>query len=310
MLQGEKAEGKADRPAGRGFSVDGARFAADSLEPGLYVVATPIGHLEDITLRALKTLAGVDRIVCEDTRITRRLTGRYGITTPLTAYHDHNAERVRPRLLAELAAGASIALVSDAGTPLVSDPGYRLVEAAIKADIPVVACPGPSALLASLVVAGLPSDAFCFLGFLPPKSAQRRRKLAVYAELPASLVVYEARSRIAATLADMIAVFGPDCRAVLARELTKAFETVRRGTLAELADQVAAKPPRGEIVVLVGPRAAGPGLSDAEIDGMIRQGLAAATPVKAIAAEIAERSGQSRRAIYARVLALRDGQAG
>jgi 16S rRNA (cytidine1402-2'-O)-methyltransferase len=166
------------------------------LEPGLYLVATPIGNLADITLRALAVLAGVDRIFCEDTRVTGKLLARYGISTPLAAYHDHNAEAMRPAILAALCRGERVALVSDAGTPLVSDPGYKLVRAAIAQHLPVTAVPGPSAALAALILSGLPSDAFLFAGFLPPRQAARRRALQRCAPIEARLIFFESTARL------------------------------------------------------------------------------------------------------------------
>ncbi|HUG61635.1 MAG TPA: 16S rRNA (cytidine(1402)-2'-O)-methyltransferase [Methylomirabilota bacterium] len=286
-----------------GYSIASHRFPAPALEPGLYPVATPIGNLGDVTLRALEVLGGADLIVCEDTRVTRTLLDRYAITRPLTAYHDHNAGRERPRLLAMLAGGMKIALVSDAGTPLVSDPGYKLVEEALAQGTRVIPIPGPSAILAALVAAGLPTDAFLFLGFLPPKSAARRARLAAFATVPATLVFYEAPHRAAETLADMAAVLGPDRMGALARELTKRFEEVRRGALADLAAGAAETPPRGEVVLLAGP----PGeiAADADdLDALLRAALAGAGPGQA-AAEVAKATGRLRREVYARALELK-----
>ncbi len=182
-----------DKPAAAAtYTIDGRVFDARPVEPGLYPVATPIGNLGDMTLRALEVLASADLVVCEDTRVTRTLFDRYGLTKPLAAYHEHNAARERPRLLAMLRGGMTVALVSDAGTPLVSDPGYKLVEEALAEGVKVIPIPGPSAILAALVAAGLPTDAFLFLGFLPPKTAGRRARLAAFAEVPATLVLYEA----------------------------------------------------------------------------------------------------------------------
>ncbi|WP_069307488.1 16S rRNA (cytidine(1402)-2'-O)-methyltransferase, partial [Methylobrevis pamukkalensis] len=250
----EDSDGANAREGGAGhYTVDGHKVAARPLEPGLYPVATPIGNLSDVSLRALEVLAAADLVACEDTRVTRVLLDRYGIRRPLVAYHDHNAARERPRLLAGLTLGKSIALVSDAGTPLISDPGYKLVEEALDAGHKVVPIPGPSALLAALVAAGLPTDCFLFGGFLPSRAGQRRQKLAVFGAVPATLIFYESPHRAADTLADMAAVLGADRPAVLARELTKRFEEVRRGTLAALADGAREVPPRGEVVLLVGP---------------------------------------------------------
>lgn len=288
------------------YAVSGHRIAAPRLAPGLYVVATPIGNLSDITLRALATLAAADLIACEDTRITAVLTRHYGIATRLIAYHEHNAQRQRPKLMAALEQGKSVALVSDAGTPLVSDPGYRLVGAARAAGHAVVPVPGASALLAALVAAGLPTDAFLFAGFLPPKAAARVKRLTELAAVPATLVFYESPQRLAAALADMAAVLGGTRLAATARELTKTFETVRTATLAELAAAHGGEaPPKGELVVLVGPpqhQAA----DAAEADRILR-GLIAEMPVSAAAAKAAALTGLPRRVLYARALALKDG---
>ena len=219
---------------------------------GLYLVATPIGNLGDITLRALATLARADTIYCEDTRHSGTLLAHYGITRPTRPYHEHNAQRERPRILAELAAGNAVALISDAGTPLVSDPGYKLVRETVAAGHRVVSLPGPSAALAALTSAGLATDTFLFAGFLPPKQAARRARLARLQEVPATLVLFEAPQRLAGSLEDIGQVLGARDVAV-ARELTKLHEEVRRGTPAELARWAAEAAPRGEMVVLVGP---------------------------------------------------------
>ena len=203
--------------AGQAFAIDGQRIAARPLPPGLYIVATPIGNLGDVTLRALHTLAAADIVACEDTRVTAVLLNRFAIVAKLVAYHDHNAERQRPKLLAALQAGKSVALVSDAGTPLVSDPGYRLALAARAAGHAVVPIPGASAVLAALVASGLPSDSFLFAGFLPPKSAARKKRLAELAAVPATLVFFESPQRVAASLAYMAEVLGADRAAVMAR---------------------------------------------------------------------------------------------
>jgi len=227
-------------------------LAAVPLPPGLYVVATPIGNLGDITLRALAVLARADVLYCEDTRHSRVLLAHFAMARPMRAYHEHNAERERPRVLAELAAGKSVALISDAGTPLVSDPGYKLVRAAIAAGHAVISLPGPSAILAALATAGLATDAFLFAGFLPAKQKARQARLAELKAVPATLVFFEAPSRLGESLGDIAAVLG-DREAAVARELTKLYEEVRRGTPAELAQWAAAAGPKGEMVVLVGP---------------------------------------------------------
>ena len=224
------------------------------LPAGLYVVATPIGNLADITLRAIAVLAQVDVIYCEDTRHSRTLLAHFCITRPTRPYHEHNAARERPRVLAELAAGKSVGLISDAGTPLISDPGYKLVREAIEAGFPVTAIPGPSAPLAALVSAGLATDAFLFAGFLPPRRSARKTRLEELKAVPATLVFFEAPSRLADSLGDIADVLG-DREAAVARELTKLHEEMRRGTPAELSQWAGDAAPKGEMVILVGPPA-------------------------------------------------------
>jgi 16S rRNA (cytidine1402-2'-O)-methyltransferase len=225
---------------------------AEPLSGGLYLVATPIGNLGDITLRALATLARANILYCEDTRHSATLLAHYAIARPLRPYHEHNAQRERPRVLAELAAGKAVALISDAGTPLVSDPGYKLVREALAAGHRALSIPGASAALAALVGAGLATDTFLFAGFLPAKPGARRARLAELKTVPATLVLFEAPQRLAESLADIAAVLGPR-EAAVARELTKLYEEVRRGTPEELAQWAAQAGPRGEMVVLVGP---------------------------------------------------------
>jgi 16S rRNA (cytidine1402-2'-O)-methyltransferase len=271
---------------------------------GLYIVATPIGNLDDVSLRMLATLGGVDRIACEDTRVTARLLARYGIATRTTAYHDHNAQRVLPKLIEALQNGDSMALVSDAGTPLVSDPGLRLVRAAIEAGIAVTTIPGPAAAIAGLTLAGLPVDRFLFAGFLPARGTARRTALAELAAVPATLVFYEAPHRLAAALVDMAAVLG-ERDAAVARELTKLHEEVRRGTLSALAESYEGDAaPRGEIVVLVGPPGAQAVQDDAEqLDARLHEALSRMS-VRDAAALVAAETGWKRREVYARALAL------
>ncbi|WP_374575108.1 16S rRNA (cytidine(1402)-2'-O)-methyltransferase [Phenylobacterium sp.] len=272
------------------------------LASGLYLVATPIGNLRDITLRALDVLAAADLVLAEDTRVTGKLLSAYGISARLERYDEHAAERARPRVLQALAEGQRVALVSDAGTPLVSDPGYRLVREALEAGAAVHPVPGASALLAALTVAGLPTDRFLFAGFPPPKSAARRAFLEELAGVRATLVFYEGGSRLAACLADMAAVLGPRPAAV-ARELTKLYETVVRGTLDELAADPRLVDPKGEIVVLVGPgREAQATAEDA--DAALADALKRLKPAAA-AAEVAKALGLSRRDLYRRAMELR-----
>lgn len=274
------------------------------LVPGLYVVSTPIGHARDITLRALDVLGAAAVIAAEDTRVTRGLMQRYGIATPLTAYHEHNAATAGPQLIERVKGGEIVALVSDAGTPLISDPGYRLVQAAVAADVAVTVIPGASAVTAALAVAGLPTDRFCFFGFLPRKGAARRRGLSDAAGVPATLVFYEAPPRLAATLADLAETLGPR-PAVVARELTKLFEEVRRGDLGSLARHYAeAGAPKGEIVILVGPPGDEAPVEAVQLDELLRQALASKSLKQAVA-EVTAATGLPRREVYARALALR-----
>ena len=271
--------------------------------PGLYLVATPIGNAADITLRALDLLRGADLVACEDTRLTGRLLQRYGIAAKLTPYHEHNAERVRPALLARLREGARVALVSDAGTPLVSDPGYKLVAAAIAEALPVTAAPGPSAALTALLLSGLPPDRFLFAGFLPSRSAARRSALRELAAVPATLIFYESPQRLPESLADMAALLG-DRPACVARELTKLYEEVRRDRLAALAAHYAETgPPKGEIVVVTGPPGAAPEPEAADLDALLREALATMR-LREAAAHVAAATGLPRRRVYARALDL------
>lgn len=259
----ETAEDDTSRPARRAaFEIE--RQLALPLAPGLYLVATPIGHLADITLRAIAVLARADIIYCEDTRHSRTLLSHYTIRAPLRPYHEHNAEEQRPRVLKDLADGRTVALISDAGTPLISDPGFKLVREATAAGYDVTAVPGPSAALAALTVAGLPTDAFFFAGFLPAKEGARKSRLAELAAVPATLVFFEAPTRAADTLADLATELG-NREAALARELTKLHEDVRRARLADLARTFADTPPKGEVVIVVGPPEAGE-VSDSAIE--------------------------------------------
>ena len=264
------------------------------LAPGLYVVATPIGNARDITLRALDVLAGADRVLAEDTRRTGNLLAAHGIEARLTSYHDHNAQGRVPQVLEWLGAGEAIALVSDAGTPLISDPGFRLVRAARGAGLPVLPVPGASAAVAALSVSGLPSDRFTFAGFLPAKQGPRRAALADLSRVPGTLILYETGPRLADLLTDARDVLG-DREAVIARELTKTYEDVRRGTLSEL---VPLEAPKGEIVVLIAPGRAE--VWDAvQIDAALAE--RASLRAKDAAREVAELSGWSRRDVYQRL---------
>ncbi|SON53627.1 Ribosomal RNA small subunit methyltransferase I [Hartmannibacter diazotrophicus] len=287
----------------RSYAIDGRTVSVRPLEPGLYPVATPIGNLADISLRALEVLAGADLIACEDTRVSRVLLDRYGIHRPLVAYHEHNAARERPRLTAAMTLGKAVALISDAGTPLISDPGYKLVEATLEEGHKVVPIPGPSAILTAIVASGLPTDCFLFGGFLPSRQTARRQRLAEFAQLGATLVFYESPHRAAETLADMADVLGADRPGALARELTKRFEEVRRGPLKDLAEGAQATPPRGEIVLLAGPYVPGEASED-DLDALLIDALSQ-MPMGKAAAEIAKVTGRPRKEVYARAQTLK-----
>lgn len=292
----------------RSFLVAGREIDAPPIAPGLYLVATPIGNLGDIGLRALAILAAADVIACEDTRVSRKLTEHYGVATPLTPYHEHNAADARPRLLRRLAAGEAVALISDAGTPLISDPGYRLAREASAAGHAVIALPGASSVLAALAVAGLPTDRFFFEGFLPAKDAARQKRIRELTRIPATLVLFETGPRIAAALGALAAELGPR-EAAVCRELTKLHEEVRRSSLDALArDYAGGAETRGEFVVVIAP----PVERQAEtqdIDAMLRQALAR-TSVKEAVGEVASATGASRRDVYQRALALKDADDG
>lgn len=283
----------------------GVAIEARTVDPGLYLVATPIGNLGDISLRALETLAVADCIACEDTRVTRKLAERYGITTHLMAYHEHNAEEAQPKILARLDEGQAVALVSDAGTPLISDPGYRLVRAAVGAGHAVTALPGASALLAALSLAGLPTDRFFFEGFLPPKQGARQKRIAELAAIPATVVLFETGPRLAASLADLAAGLGPRRAASVCRELTKLHEQIRRDDLGSLARAYAGDAhaeTRGEIVIVIGPPPAQQ-TTDVEVDELLRKALARVS-VKDAVGEVALATGRARRDVYQRALEL------
>ena len=279
------------------------QLTAASLPAGLYIVATPIGNLGDITLRALATLERADVLCCEDTRHSRTLLNHYGISRPARPYHEHNAERERPRLLAELAAGRSVALISDAGTPLISDPGYKLVREAAAAGHRVYSLPGACAVMAGLAIAGLPTDTFLFAGFLPAKSAARRTRLAELQSIPATLVCFEAPSRLADSLADIAAVLGTREVAV-ARELTKLHEEVRRGSAAELAQWAIEAAPRGEMVILIGPPPAGSAATDADILASLEP-LLATSSVRDAAKSVADALNVQKARVYDLALSLK-----
>jgi len=272
------------------------------LESGLYVVSTPIGNLRDVTLRALDVLAQADMVLAEDTRVSAKLMNAYGLKVKLQRYDEHMAEAMRPKVLAALALGKRVALVSDAGTPLVSDPGYRLVAEAVAAGFTVYPIPGASALLAGLAGAGLPTDRFLFAGFPPPKSAGRRAMFEELRGVRATLIFYEGGSRVADSLADMAAVFGPRPAAV-ARELTKLHETYLRASLTELAADPRLVAPKGEIVILVGPGEEASATAD-EADTALAEALKRMGPADA-ASEVAKALGLKRRDLYRRALEMK-----
>ena len=274
----------------------------NAITPGLYLVATPIGNLRDITLRALDVLGAVDLVLAEDTRVAGKLLAAHGLKARLQRYDEHAAAQARPRILADLAAGAAIALISDAGTPLISDPGYRLAREAAAQGSAVIPIPGPSATLAALAVSGLPTDRFLFAGFPPAKTAGRRALFEELAHVRATLIFFEGGSRLAASLADMAAVFGPRDAAV-ARELTKLHETVVRAPLDVLATDPRFAAPKGEIVVLVGP-GEDAAVTPEQADAALAEALTRAGPADA-AAEVSKALGLPRREHYARALALR-----
>src|SRR5713226_1430451 len=287
----------------RSFSIAGHVLKAPKPVPGLHLVATPIGNLGDITLRALETLAGADLIACEDTRITRRLTERYAISAQLTPYHEHNAASARPKILERLAQGASIALVSDAGTPLISDPGFKLVREACAAGHAVIAVPGPSSVLTALSVAALPTDRFFFEGFLPAKEGARRARLKELARIDATLVMFESGNRVQDTLRDLADIMGAR-DAAICREMTKMHEDVRRAPVSELARSADSLETRGEFVLVIGPPAAGAQtMAKDELDDLLRSSLRRDS-VKDAVAHAVELSGRPRREIYARALEL------
>ncbi|PQO24644.1 16S rRNA (cytidine(1402)-2'-O)-methyltransferase [Rhodobacteraceae bacterium WD3A24] len=275
------------------------------LAPGLHFIATPIGAARDITLHALDILAAADILAAEDTRSLRRLMEIHGVALgarPLLAYHDHNGARMRPRLVAALEAGRTVAYASEAGTPLVADPGYRLARAAIERGIDVHAAPGPSAVLAALTVSGLPSDRFAFLGFAPPQKAARRRFLEEAASIPATLILFESPKRVSRILTESAESLGEAREAAVCRELTKRFEEVTRGTLGELATRFAGETPRGEVVLVID-RARGPAAGAEAMETMLRAVLREAS-VKDAAARVAADLGLPKREVYQAALRI------
>lgn len=274
----------------------------ETLPPGLYIVATPIGNLGDLTPRAADTLARASLIAAEDTRVTAKLLRHIGAHVPMTPYHDHNADRVRPGLVARLG-GEAIALVSDAGTPMISDPGFKLVRDARAAGHRVVTLPGPCAAVAALTLAGLPTDRFLFLGFLPSKEKARADAIAEVAGIRASLVLYESGPRLGASLAALASGLG-NREAAVAREISKAFEECVTGTLAELAGRYADAGPKGEIVIVVGPPGEPPPPETGDVDTLLREALER-LPVAKAAKEVAAATGLPRADLYARAMELK-----
>lgn len=295
-----------DEAENRRYYVAEHAFTSPVPESALYIVSTPIGNLGDITIRALEVLAGAALIACEDTRVTGTLTHRFGLKTRLLPYHEHNAEKQRPKILEVLERGEAVALVSDAGTPLVSDPGYRLVRDVLAEGHKVIPIPGASAMLAALVGAGLPSDTVTFAGFLPQKGGPKKTRLEELASIPATLVLYESPRRLGATLEQMVEIMGADRQAVVARELTKRFETFERGTLAELAETFSGDAPKGEIVILLEPPAEQPPASGEDADALLLAAIAD-MPVSAAAKKVAKQTGLDRNELYKRALELKSG---
>jgi 16S rRNA (cytidine1402-2'-O)-methyltransferase len=283
-----------------GFQIRNQRFDSNPPEPGLYVVATPIGNLGDITIRALEILSSCDLIACEDTRVTAKLLRHFNISTKTIPYHEHNASSTGPKLLARLEAGETIAVVSDAGMPLVSDPGHRLVEQALERDIAVHTLPGATAPVTALVGSGLPSDTFIFAGFLPSKQGARLKRLETFASTPATLVYFESPNRLAKTLADMAAVYGSNRDAAVARELTKLHEEIVRKPLGDLLAHYEGQRTKGEIVILVGPPAEE---TMDDPDALLHELLETMSVSKA-ASEASILTGQSKRDLYQRALAI------
>jgi 16S rRNA (cytidine1402-2'-O)-methyltransferase len=272
------------------------------LSAGLYIVATPIGNLSDMSPRAADMLREADVIAVEDSRVTAKLLAHLSLKKPMIPYHDHNADRVRPELLARMQSEA-VALVSDAGTPLISDPGYKLVRDARAAGIPVTTAPGPCAAVAALTLAGLPTDRFLFLGFLPVKAAARETVLREIADVRATLILYESGPRLGATLQALADVLGERDAAVV-REITKKFEEIATGTLGTLVERYREAPPKGEIVIVVAPPGERAVPEEADIDAALREAMARLSPSRA-AAEVAEKLGAPRRQVYERALALK-----
>ncbi len=288
--------------ADRVFHIGGAQHQAPALQSGLHITATPIGNLGDITLRALATLAAADVVLCEDTRVSSRLMERYGIKAAMRPYHEHNAEAVRPALIAALHAGGAYALISDAGVPLVSDPGYRLVRACVEAGIKVHSLPGASSTLTALTLSGLPSDVFTFIGFLPQKQKARRDVLTRFKDLPSTLIAFESPHRVIDALGDIAAIFA-NRNMALCRELTKLHEEVLRGSAGEIQTTLAMRESvKGEIVLVIGPpNREVPAVTDEQIESAITAALQDNSASKA-ASLVSKEFGRARDDIYDRIL--------
>ncbi|HZF95301.1 MAG TPA: 16S rRNA (cytidine(1402)-2'-O)-methyltransferase [Allosphingosinicella sp.] len=276
---------------------------SETLAPGLYIVATPIGNLSDLSPRAAQMLAEADVVAVEDSRVTAKLLHHIGVRSPMLAYHDHNADKVRPGLIARMASEA-VALVSDAGTPLISDPGYKLVRDARAAGVPVTTAPGPCAAVAALTLAGLPTDRFAFLGFLPPKQGARAAAIAEAALFKGSLLFYESGPRLGAALAALQGGLG-DRPAAVCREITKRFEETVTGSLAELAERYADAAPKGEIVIVVGPPGEAEPAGEADVDAALAEAMTRLSASRA-AAEVAEKLGLKRRDVYERAQRMKE----
>ena len=282
------------------YLIDGNKFNSGTLEAGLYIVATPIGNLSDISLRALKTLAGADIIACEDTRTSGKLLSHFGIKTKKFPYHEHNAQKAGPKLIAALKEGKTVALISDAGTPLVSDPGYKLVNQARDAGIKVIPIPGASAPLAALVASGLQTDSFVFAGFLPTKTVARKNTLIEYVDHSSTLIFFESPNRLHECLADMISIFGEKREAAICRELTKLHEEISSASLAELSQLYENRKVKGEIVIIVGAKSSEDKI---DIDALLTE-LMETMSVSRAASEAANLSGRAKRDLYQRALKL------
>lgn len=295
--------------ADRSFIISGHEISAPPLEPALYLVSTPIGNLGDMTIRGLETLAACDVLACEDTRITRRLLDRYGIVQKLYAYHEHNAQKVGPKLIEQLSAGKSVALVSDAGTPLVSDPGYRLGVEVRKAGFRVIPIPGASAVLAGLTASGLPSDDFRFVGFLPNKDGARRNFLEALSHAQSTLIIFEAPTRLAGSLKAICDVMGADRMVCVGRELTKRFETILTLPAREISDRFVDETIKGEIVILIAPaQSTDMATSEKDVDAILKS-LLEEMPASKAAKEAAKMTGLQKADLYARLLTFKNDDA-